>query len=74
MKINEETGDYDIVDYDTGIPYIIWQGTPHEGIIITLNHLIMDMILGEDSIKETWHKYWYADDLELRNLYRANLG
>ena len=73
MKFNEN-GDYDIVDYDTGVPYIIWQGTPHEGIIITLNHLIVDMFVGEDSIKETFNKYWYADDIELRNLYRANLG
>lgn len=70
----KENGDYDIVDYDTGIPYIVWQGVPHEGIIITLNHMLLDMFLGEESISQVWKNYIYADDIDLRNLYRANLG
>ena len=78
QKYNEETGEMDIVRKDvedTGIPYKVWKGRPQEGIIITLNHMLMNIITGEvdyDGFR-FWDPYWNVDDPYLRKMYRANL-
>lgn len=78
QKYNEETGEMDIVRKDvedTGIPYKVWKGRPQEGIIITLNHMLMNIITGERDFEgiRFWDPYWNTDDPYLRKMYRANL-
>jgi len=60
---------------DTGIPFKVWKGRPQEGIIITLNHMLMNIITGERDFEgiRFWDPYWNTDDPYLRKMYRANL-
>lgn len=78
LKYNEETGEMDIVRKDvedTGVPYKVWKGRPQEGIIITLNHMLMNILTGERDFEgiRFWDPYWNTDDPYLRKMYRANL-
>lgn len=78
QKYNEETGEMDIIRKDiedTGVPYKVWKGRPQEGIIITLNHMLMNILTGERDYEgiRFWDPYWNDDDPYLRKMYRANL-
>ena len=78
QKYNEETGEMDIIRKDvedTGIPYKVWKGRPQEGIVITLSHMITNIITGERDYEgiRFWDPYWNDDDPYLRKMYRANL-
>lgn len=75
QKYNEETGEMDITTENTGVPYKVWKGRPQEGIIITLNHMLMNILTGERDFEgiRFWDPYWNTDDPYLRKMYRANL-
>ena len=74
-KYNEETGELDITNEDTGVPVKVWKGNPTEGIVITLNHLVYDFITGRrDSEGQSLaDMYWKNNDPYLRRMYKANL-
>lgn len=67
---------------NTGIPYMVWKGRPQEGILLTVSHLLTDMIKGD--INENgerqrgwsyaWNKNYFKNtDEYAKQLFRANL-
>lgn len=36
---------------NTGVPFMVWQGRPQEGIVVTLMHLLHDLAIGEHDEK-----------------------
>ena len=75
LKYNEETGEMDITDEDTGVPYQVWKGRPQEGIVVTMSHLLFDLLTGRRDVEgqKLLDLYWNNDDPYLRKMYRANL-
>jgi len=74
LKYNEETGEMDITDENTGVPFKVWKGRPQEGAIITLTHFMFDMFTGrrDEEGQSLRDLYWNNDDPYLRRMYRAN--
>lgn len=74
---------------NTGVPYMVWEGRPYEGIIVTLGNILRDMLVGErdesgnvitEDGKELkgWSymmskNFSETADLRLRRLHRANM-
>ena len=75
QKWNEETQEMEFTDKEnTGIPLMVWKGHPHEGIIMTLNHLIAHIILGEGGNPiSRYCDFMNVDDPYLRRMYQNNL-
>ena len=77
LKPNED-GTFIPTKENTGIPLYVWQGRPQEGIIITVNHMLYDMVKGNSDenhkgIAGTFKFYWHNEDPYLEKMYRANL-
>ena len=73
-----ENGTFIPTKENTGIPLYVWQGRPQEGIIITLSHMIYDLVKGNSDenykgINGVFKFYWHNDDPYLKRMYRANL-
>lgn len=74
---------------NTGVPYMVWEGRPYEGIIVTVGNILRDILIGEhdesgnvitkDGKELKGWSYMMSKnfsetaDLRLRRLHRANM-
>ena len=74
----DENGNFIPTTEETNLPMYVWKGRPHEGMAITLGHVIRDLNVAtqehgfHDGWRKVWDKYYNNEDPYLQQMYRAN--